>query len=43
MLELLEEILINKVGNWDAVNSVNEEFCPELQYSSQLHFVQLER
>jgi len=43
MLPLLEEILINKAGNWDAVNSVNKEFGPELEYSSELHFIQLGR
>jgi len=36
MLAFLEEILVNKIGNYDAVHSVMGEFGPELQYSSKL-------
>jgi len=41
MLELLEEALINKIGIHDAIVSINEEFSPNLQYSSMLNYLQL--
>ena len=37
MLALLEEVLINKIGFYDAVPAVMEKYGPSLQYSSQLH------
>jgi len=40
MLALLEETLINKIGFHDAVYSINEEFGPNLQYSSELNYLQ---
>ena len=40
MLALLEEILINKTGILDATDSVNEEFGPNLEYSSKLNYIQ---
>jgi hypothetical protein len=40
MLSLLEDVLIDKTGIHDAVHSVNEEFVPNLQYSSELHIIQ---
>jgi len=40
MLALLKEVLINKIGNYDAVHSVMEEFGPDLQYSSKLYLNQ---
>jgi len=43
MLALLKEILINKIGIHDAINLVNEEFAPDLQYSSKLLQIILER
>ncbi len=43
MIELLEEILINKTGIYEAIPSVMEEFGSDLQYSSQLKFIQLGR
>jgi len=43
MIALLEEVLINKTGIYDAVISVMGEFGPDLQYSSELRHIQLER
>jgi len=43
MLELLEETLINKIGIHDAIISINEEFSPNLEYSSMLNYLQLGR
>ena len=40
ILALLEEILINKTGLHDAIISVTEEFSPNLQYSSELNYLQ---
>ncbi len=40
MLALLEETLINKVGMYDAIDSVMDEFGPNLKYSSKLHYFQ---
>jgi len=40
MLALLEEVLINKIGIYDAIPSVMEEFGSDLQYSSELRFIQ---
>ena len=37
MLALLEEVLINKIGFYDAVPAVMEKYGPSLLYSSQLH------
>jgi len=39
MLALLEEILINKINIHDSIVSVMEEFGPDLQYSSKLHYI----
>ncbi len=43
MLALLEETLINKIGIYDAIISVDEEFGSGLQYSSKLNYIQPER
>ena len=43
MLELLEETLITKIGIHDAIISINEEFSPNLKYSSMLNYLQLGR
>jgi len=40
MLALLEEVLINKIGIHDAINSVIEEYGSDLQYSSKLLQIQ---
>jgi len=40
MLALFEEILINKIGMYDAILSVMQEFGPDLRYSSQLNYIQ---
>ncbi len=40
MDKLLEKILINKTGIYDAIPSVMEEFGSDLQYSSQLRLIQ---
>ncbi len=40
MLALLEEVLINKIGFYDAVPLVMEEFGSDLQYSSRLQHIQ---
>jgi len=39
MLALLEEVLINKIGFYDAIPSVMEEFGSGLQRSSELHYI----
>ncbi len=39
MLALLEEVLINKTGFYDAIPSVMEEFGSGLQSSSELHYI----
>jgi len=36
---LLEEVLINKIGFYDAILSVMEEFGSGLEYSSNLHYI----
>jgi len=36
MLALFEEVLVNKIGFHDAINSVMEEFGSNLHYSSKL-------
>jgi len=36
MLALLKEVLINKIGIYDSINSMNEEFSSNLQFSSKL-------
>jgi len=43
MIELLEEILINKTGIYEAIPSVMEEFGSDLQYSSKIYHFQPER
>ena len=43
MLALLEEVLINKTGFYDAIPSVMQEFGSDLQYSSMLQHIQPER
>jgi len=40
ILALLEEILINKIGMYDAISSVMQEFGPGLQYPTRLNYVQ---
>jgi len=37
---LLEEILINKKGFYDSIDSVMEEFGPNMKYSSNLQYIQ---
>jgi len=39
MLALLEEILINKTNLRDSIISVMEEFGPNLEFHSQLHYI----
>ena len=43
MLKLLEEVLINKTGFYDAIPSVMQEFGSDLQYSAMLQHIQPER
>jgi hypothetical protein len=43
MLALLEEILVNKIGMYDAIDSVMDEFGENLQYSSKLFYFQDKR
>jgi len=43
MSALLEEVLINKTGFYDAIVSVMQEFGSGLQYSSNLHYIYSER
>ncbi len=43
MLALLEEILINKIGMYDAIDSVMDEFGENLEYSSELYYFQDKR
>jgi len=43
MSALLEEVLINKIGFYDAIPSVMEEFGSDLQFSSELLVIQPER
>jgi len=40
MIALLEEVLVNKIGNYDAVHSVMGEFGPDLEFSSILYLNQ---
>ncbi len=43
MLALLEEILINKIGMYDGIDSVMDEFGENLKYSSELYYFQDKR
>jgi len=43
ILLLFEEILINKIGMYDAISSVMQEFGSDLEYSSKLNHIQSER
>jgi len=43
MLLLLEEVLINKIGMYDAISSVKQEYGSDLEYSSTLNYIELGR
>jgi len=43
ILLLFEEILINKIGMYDAISSVMQEFGSDLEYSTELNYIQSER
>jgi len=43
MLALLEETLVNKIGMYDAIDSVMDEFGENLKYSSELYYFQDKR
>jgi len=43
MSALLEESLINKIGLRESIITVMEEFGPDMEFSSKLHYIQLAR